>query len=339
MKLSILYQFNDSYAPYAGVSIYSLLENNRKAEAIDIYVLGEKLSHPCISRLESLVRQYGRRITFLNSSRILNKIRELGIPKYRGSFAANMKLFFSSEMDASTERLLYIDSDTLVTGSLEELFYLPMGENPLAMALDSLGKKHKTYIGLRKEEPYFNSGVILFDLKKWRELECERRLAEHARCYRAHYMSPDQDLLNVALKGYIGRLDARFNFQPVHVRYSVGLYLRYWKQKGYYSKEELLEAKRQPVILHFFRFLGEFPWDTDSLHPYAEVFADYLAQSPWNDLQRKASVQKGAVFRIERFLYRILPDALFMPVFRICYGIFLWKAEQASRRGKNDSKM
>lgn len=147
------------------------------------------------------------------------------------------------------------------------------------------------------------------------------------------------DLLNVALKGYIGRLDARFNFQPVHVRYSVGLYLRYWKQKGYYSKEELLEAKRQPVILHFFRFLGEFPWDTDSLHPYAEVFADYLAQSPWNDLQRKASVQKGAIFRIERFLYRILPDALFMPVFRICYGIFLWKAEQASRRGKNDSKM
>ena len=339
MKLSILYQFNDSYAPYAGVSIYSLLENNPKAEAVDIYFLGEKLSPFCISRLESLVRQYGRRITFLNSGRILNKIRELGIPKYRGSFAANMKLFFSSEMNAVTGRLLYIDSDTLVTGSLEELFRLPMGEYPLAMALDSLGQKHKAYIGLRKEDPYFNSGVILFDLKKWRELDCEKRLAEHARCFRAHYMSPDQDLLNVALKGYIGRLDARFNFQPVYYRYSVRIYRCYWMQEGYYSGEELLDAKRQPVILHFFRFLGEFPWDAGSLHPYAEVFADYLARSPWKDLRRQASVQRSVVFRIERFLYRILPDVLFMPVFRICYGIFLWKAERASRRGKNDSKM
>ena len=34
MKLNILYQFNDAYAPYAGVSICSLLKNNQKAEAI-----------------------------------------------------------------------------------------------------------------------------------------------------------------------------------------------------------------------------------------------------------------------------------------------------------------
>ncbi|HIW49533.1 MAG TPA: glycosyltransferase family 8 protein [Candidatus Blautia intestinavium] len=339
MKLNILYQFNDAYAPYAGVSICSLLKNNQKAEAIEIYVLGEKLSSGSISRLRSLVKQYGRRITFLNSDRILKKIKELGIPKYRGSFAANMKLFFSSEISEEAERLLYIDSDTLVVDSLEALFCFPMKEYPLAMALDSLGKKHKTYIGLRKGDPYFNSGVILFDLKKWKELNCEKQLAEHALYSRAHYMSPDQDLINAALKGQIGRLDARFNFQPIHFRYSAGLYRCYWKQNGYYSAKELLDAKTQPVILHFFRFLGEFPWDTDSLHPYAEAFADYLKQSPWQDLPEKASVQQGAVFQIERFLYRLLPDILFMPVFRACYGIFLWKAERASRRGKNDRKM
>lgn len=343
MKLNILYQFNDAYAPYAGVSIFSLLENNKAAEEIDIYILEETLTEHNRKKLSELAHNYCRKIIFIDGKNIISFIQELGIPDYRGSYATNLKMFFPFYLKknhmSEPEFLLYIDSDTLILGDLSAIFSKGTEGFPVVMALDSLAVKHKRYVGLSAEEPYFNGGVMLLNIPLWENCSCTEKIIEQARNGRAHYMSPDQDLINVALKGYIGILDARYNFQPIHFRYSSGLYRFYWKQKGYYPAERLEEARRNPVIIHFFRFLGEFPWNRDSLHPYTDLFLDYLFRSPWKEMERKPSSQQGLTFRIERLLYRMLPDVLFMPVFRVCYGLFLWKAEHASRQGKNDKKM
>ena len=39
-EINVIYQFNEKYVPYAGVSITSVLMNNMDAAAINIYVLG-----------------------------------------------------------------------------------------------------------------------------------------------------------------------------------------------------------------------------------------------------------------------------------------------------------
>ena len=54
MRMDILYQFNEKYAPYAGASITSLFINNSQAEEIVVWILGEELSADSISRLERL---------------------------------------------------------------------------------------------------------------------------------------------------------------------------------------------------------------------------------------------------------------------------------------------
>ena len=66
MKLNILYQFNDAYAPYAGVSIFSLLENNKAAEEIDIYILEEALTEHNRKKLSELAHNYCRKIIFID---------------------------------------------------------------------------------------------------------------------------------------------------------------------------------------------------------------------------------------------------------------------------------
>ena len=336
--MNILYQFDEAYSPYAGVSLTSLFLNHTDSPEINIYVLGESLSECSISRFKLLAKQYGRKITFLNSDRILQKIRELGIPKYRGSFAANMKLFFSSEIGENVERLLYIDSDTLITGSLEPLFQLSMEEYPLAMVLDSLGKKHKRYIGLQKMEPYYNSGVILFNLKKWRELDCEKRLAEHALYSRAHYMSPDQDLLNVVFKNEILCLSLKYNFQPIHYQFDFRFYTKIWGTDCYYDAKEVSEAFSDIRIMHFFRFAGDFPWNTDSVHPYADLFNHYLEGSLWQNME-KHPAEKNKIFSIEKWLYRFLPQPLFLIIFKISYELFIYRSEQDSKKKRNNHIM
>ena len=68
MQQYLLYQFNEKYAPYAGVSIYSVLLNNQKAEQMCIYILGENLSEESVTKLKAMAHDFGRTMVFLDGT-------------------------------------------------------------------------------------------------------------------------------------------------------------------------------------------------------------------------------------------------------------------------------
>ena len=339
MEINVLYQFNEKYAPYAGVSITSLFENNKHVESIVVHILDDRISPISKARLIKTADDYGRKIKFIDTRSLISTMERLKIPKYRGSYSTNMKLFLPMVMTGDMDRLLYIDSDTVICGSLEELFIMDMQGKSVAMSLDSLGKKHKELIGLNKEDNYYNAGVILFDMKAWKNNMCTEQIIDHVKMVRAHYMSPDQDLLNVVLKDDICTIGIQYNYQPVHIVYGNWAYNIFFGQKGYYKNEEVTEARKAPVILHFFRFLGEFPWNKESKHPDTEIFDEYLAMSRWNDYDKQPSEQNGLVFRIERWLYKYMPSFVFLTLFKVNYEIFIKRCERDSRRMLDSAQM
>ncbi|MBR5376284.1 MAG: hypothetical protein IK139_03295, partial [Lachnospiraceae bacterium] len=184
-QIDILYQFNEKYAPYAGASIASVFENNKHLDEIRVFILGEDLSQNTKDRLSGFAAGHERKLIFIDTEELLEMMKDLGMPSYRGSYAANMRLFAGSLPQIDSERLLYLDSDTIADGRLDELIDHDMKGLPVAMILDSLVRKHKLRLGFTEEEPYFNSGVMLFDLKEWRERKCSERIAEHVKNVRA----------------------------------------------------------------------------------------------------------------------------------------------------------
>lgn len=56
--LNVLYQSDDNYAIFMGVSICSLLENNRAAEEINIYVIDDSISGDMKRQIEQMVGSY-----------------------------------------------------------------------------------------------------------------------------------------------------------------------------------------------------------------------------------------------------------------------------------------
>lgn len=338
MRLNLLYQFNEKYVPYAGVSITSILHNNQDAEEIDIYVLGEELSGAAEVRLRQEVSAYHRELIFLDSENLIRKMKELDMPTYRGSYAANMRLFLDEVLDESVDKILYLDSDTVVDTDLKELFLTDMQGKTIGMALDSLGESHKLQIGLAEKDEYFNSGVILFDLAKWREKKYSDRIAKHVAEERNNYPAPDQDLLNVVCRGDIYRLDIRYNFQPMHAVFNDKQYYRVMKPMVYYSMPVISDAREQVVIYHCFRFLGEFPWHKGNLHPYNVVFDRYLQLSLWKDY-RKEKAEAGLPIKIEKILYRILPKGLFLPIFKVAHAMFINRANNDSLKNETNKLM
>lgn len=338
MNLNVLYQFNEKYAPYAGASITSLLENNTHFDRIDIFILGEGLSQFSAARFRSLSAKYGRSLTFVHTENLIALMKEMNMPSYRGSYAANMRLFLSFILDDNVDRLLYLDADTIVTGKLNELCTMDMGDHPIAMCLDSLVRKHKKRLKFDMADFYYNSGVILFSMKKWREKHCSERIADHVKNVRAWYPSPDQDLINVVLKGEIMKLSPRYNIQPAYLAFPLKSYFRTFGGKGFYTPDELRSGLVSPVIYHFFRFVGEFPWHRNNVHPDNDLFDKYIALSPWSDYVKQPS-DTGITLKLEKFLYKRIPRRLFIRLFRIAYEDFIKKANRDSLKYKTNRMM
>lgn len=337
-RLAILYQFNEKYVPYAGVSIYSVLYHNKHVSDICIYIMGENLSYDAQVQIEQMVSSFQRKVVFIDTEFLVRKMKKLDMPTYRGSYAANMRLFLDEVLDESVERILYLDSDTIVTAELDELLHIDMHGMAVGMVLDSLGFSHKKQIGLSADDDYYNSGVILYDLWRWRERGYCGKIVRHILEQRNNYPAPDQDLLNIVCRGDIFRLDAQYNFQPVHGAFSDRLFLKIMRPQVYYNADQMDEARRKTIVYHCFRFLGEFPWHVGNRHPFGKVFDRYLRYSPWRDYnKRKANA--GVIIKIEKILYRVLPRTVFLPVFKYAHALFLYQSERDALKNKTNKLM
>lgn len=315
-QLNVMYAADENYAPFLGVSIYSLLENNKDIENITIYTVLDRVSEENITKLKSMVESYGKKLVIVDALIFNQTLEKLGVPKYRGSYATHFRKFFHLFLEDDVKRFLYIDADSVVTGSLKPLLNLDMGDKCGAVVLDALSSTYKHYLGFSDDEIYFNAGVTLIDVENWKANNLTEALIEHITTKRAKYCNPDQDLFNMILRGKTMILPPEYNFMPVHRAYSDKAFDKNYGFTHYYSMEQIENARKNPVILHTYRFLGEFPWHKGNCHPDTPVFDEYLEKSPWKGYVKQEK-KLGIAFKVEKLLYKVLPRDCFLTVFRI----------------------
>ena len=301
-KMNILYQSDDRYAWITGVSLTSLLENNRNADEIQIYLIDDHISPENREKLLSLALRYGRSLTFLGMDDISEHLKSLGAPKWSGSYTTYGKLFAMGMIREELDRLLYLDSDTIVTADLSELYHSALGENVCAMVQDTAPLFVYKHIGHSKADPYFNAGVILLDMEKWKRLDCEASVFPCIRGMRKTLCYADQDVLNCLLKDKIKKLSPKYNFfvfffatdlDEFFYTHSIG------KVPQYYSKDEIRQAGECAAIYHYLAY--EKPWVEDNCCLLAEVWEFYLERSPWQGA-KKLPKRETASIRIQRFV-------------------------------------
>lgn len=334
-RLNILYQSDDNYAVFMGVSICSLLENNKAAESINIYVIDDSIGAQNKEMLSAMVCTYGRNLIFLSSAEILSR-REITEPfAYKGmrkNVHSYLKLFLSELLPELHGKILYIDCDTAVIDDLSGLLSINMEGKALGMVIDSLITADKAPIDGLKCRKYYNSGVMLVDLDRWRQQHCPERILNHARTVRT-YGTVDQDLLNAVLGNETMTLPVRYNLQPIHLDYPYREYIKVFKHKEvYYTKEEIDEAVESPGIIHYLRYIGEYPWHAGNVHPGTLYFDRYLEMTPWKGYQKKAS-GKGALYKVEKWMFRYLPGGIFLRLFQIVHQGMIAKSNRKGKRG------
>lgn len=320
----IYYQTDDNYAPVLGASLCSVLSCNRALD-FGILVIDDGISELNKKLLLQLARSFDRKLYFFGaadiaSRELMEKFDEYsGFRKNRHSY---LKVLLPAMMN-DDDMLLYLDCDTLGVGDVGDLLGIDLAEKPCAMALDSsVDAAYKKAIGIPATDYYFNSGVILINVGKWKSERISEKIIDLLFSGK-RFGTVDQDYLNLAVANNCKVIPAKYNFQPFHRRYSPSEYFSVYQKEGnYYSESDLVDSSQDVRIIHFFRYLGLHPWDEGSLHPFEQEFEEWLDKTPWADWEFSPS-QLSFPIKCERLMYRVFPKRVFLSVFKIAHDSLL----------------
>lgn len=311
-KLDVLYQFDDKYAPFAGISMISLFENNKQIENITVYCAAMDVSEDNKIKIEKQAQKYQREIIWIDINKALEYIESFNVQGWNGSLATWLKIFVVHEMPEQVKRLIYIDCDTLVLDDLSSLMSINMEESPIGCVLDSVGF---VYSELLNTARYYNAGVILYNVDYWKNNSNFERMLDHLKKNIKRYHCNDQDLLNDFCDNKIFTLPVKFNLQGIHYLYSEKVFFKAYGQNDYYSTEELQDATMKPAIVHFFRIMGKYPWEKNNIHPLRKQFLEWKERSMWSEM-KDIETEIGFIYKIETVMFKVLPKACFIKIFK-----------------------
>ena len=276
--MNILYTFNDKFVPQVGASICSVCENNEKVDEIHFYLLTYQLEEKNRQELTRLIDGYNRNVTFISLADLTSYFTfEFDTLGWNPVILA--RLLVGKLIPEIVERILYLDGDTIVRHDLSELWESDMNGCIIGACVEpTVDKQRKNKLGL-EHSPYFNSGVLLIDLKRWRENKAGERIIEFYREGQGKLFAPDQDAINGALKGEIYILSPKYNFSNTFIFYPYRTIKKLMEGNNFISESAYKDSKKDPYIIHY---LGEErPWRKGSTHKYKNDYIHYLNKTPW----------------------------------------------------------
>lgn len=131
-----------------------------------------------------------------------------------GNIFAYSRLLASQKI--MSRKILYIDTDVIANVDAADIIRTALDGYALACSgvgqvKSSLDKELFLSLGMENDDTVFNSGVLLFDLDKWRKLKIQERCFEFGNLYSDQLRSADQTILNGVFRGNIKILSENWN--------------------------------------------------------------------------------------------------------------------------------
>lgn len=214
--IPVFYSCDDAFAKFTLVSLYSLKENASENYSYRIHILNTGIHEDMKEKFRALQEEHFE-ICFEDVSLHLTSIREkLPIRDYY-SKTTYYRLFIA-EMFPEYDKAVYLDSDTIVTGDISELFFKEIGDcyvgacqEQVMLQEDVYGTYVEQVVGIDRNR-FFNAGVLLINCRAFRENCILDRFVELLQQY-DFVVTQDEDYLNVLCKDHVFWLKQQWNME------------------------------------------------------------------------------------------------------------------------------
>lgn len=256
----IVFASDGAYGMQLATTLRSVTEANQSHWPLDIHVLAHDFPDAVRMKVVESIPTGSASIHWITVD--LQPFQEFSA----GQFISKMifaRLLIPRLFPETVGRVLYLDADLLVLDDLEPLWEVDLEGAAVGAVVDALDVPLNHGGPDLEEMPrvrsYFNSGVLLIDLPRWREKKISERAIEYLTRY-PRSLFPDQDALNVACDGLWKALDPRWNFQ-----------------NHYETRVAGMEPAERPAILHFVTSVK--PWKPSSLSVNASLYDAFRSRT------------------------------------------------------------
>lgn len=281
--IHIALTFDNSFWAPAYATMRSIcLTTHRRADLV-FHLCHRPLSDEHRADLDKITEEFGATLRYYDLTTTA-KFTELAgrVPHHkRLTDIVYARFVIDRFLPADVERLIYLDCDMMVMAPIENLWNVDLRGKPLAAVKDPWG----TFIGSGKDikargrildpaDPYFNAGLMVIDIARWRALNVAEQLEALIADGTVARLSYSQNVINLIMKNQWERLDALWNVvdpHPAHVSFN-------------------------PFNLHFTGH--QRPWQLLSRAGYARIYRHVMTNALFYNYLR---------FRIKRRLSKFLP--------------------------------
>ena len=263
---------SEEYSRHAIVVMASLLDNVSESAYVRFHILDSEISEPTKKKFFEIKTKKKYSVDFLKVDKNLFR----GCPNSKNITLQTYYKVALSSLLPQADKVLYLDCDIIVSGDVSPLFEIDLDNYYLAAAPDCNEEFFVRRDNMPKNSFVFNGGVILFNLKKWREDNIEdlvfriMRLNPKFAGFLTHF---DQSLLGKLLGDKTKILDLRWNLQ----------YLKPFFFDSYYfsRRREFRRAAKNPAIIHFVSWAKPWFAGKNMFNPYWKLYVKYLHLTPF----------------------------------------------------------
>lgn len=245
-----------------------------KNKTVDVFIIDNNIGRKRKLKIVRSIDPKKVRISFLKVP--LELKNNLNIFPNGSRFTHFYRLFLPEILPQDIDRVLYFDCDMLVLDDLDLLWQSKLKQYEIVAAVqdswlrtvdfnyDSSKQAISNWqeLGFNKGEAYFNSGMLLIDLVKWRRHNITQKVIGITAKHFEHVLFYDQYGLNVILKDKWKNLSPRFNTSSTQLDINI----------------------QDVTILHF---IGNKPISYDYHHNCQDLFYQYLDQTQWSKQRGK----------------------------------------------------
>jgi lipopolysaccharide biosynthesis glycosyltransferase len=276
--INVILAADNNYAMPLSVTLRSIVDNLPIDTDLNVFVIDGGISNNNKSRISSSISSKTTKIEWIRpDSDVLGKVK---MPSdYHLSIATLFRIFIPFYVPKSMDKIIYLDCDLILNRNLEELWNCEVDDNYLLAVQDMAtpyvsskgGLEIYKELGISAGKKYFNGGVLLINLRKWRSDNISQQAVDFLNHNSNSIRWLDQDALNVVVKNQWETLDPRWN-QQRDINQLV------YSDTYPFSGEILEGIKKDPFIIHFTTFK---PWNSVVEHPFRDKFFEYLDLTAW----------------------------------------------------------
>jgi len=272
---------DNNYAMPLAVTVRSALENLGTNQKIALFIFDGGITESNKNKIIKSLKSENLNISWVQPDNAL--FTNLVLTRHLTP-SCYYRLLITEFLPQELNKAIYLDTDMVVTGDLAEIWNIEIGEDYALAVQDDVdmyismcdGLRNYKEVGLCGDAKYFNSGLLVINLEKWRTDNIGAKVLEYIQ-QNKEYVRNDQDGLNAVLAGKWRELHPKWNQMPRIYDYPS------WENSPF-PEDVYQDMLEQPCIIHFTN--TPKPWyagvKKECTHPKKDLFFHYLDVTDWS---------------------------------------------------------